>query len=39
VTAGSHFLATSVFGLARVNAAGTLDAGFGVGGTLTRYNG
>ena len=35
VAAGSHFLATSVFGLARVNPNGTLDAGFGNGGTLT----
>ena len=40
VTVGSHFLATSVFGLARVNADGTLDAGFGAGGTLTTsFNG
>lgn len=40
VTAGSHFLATSVFGLARVNADGTLDTGFGAGGTLTTsFNG
>ena len=28
VSAGSHFFATSVFGLARVNPGGTLDAGF-----------
>jgi hypothetical protein len=40
VTAGAHFLATSVFGLARVNANGTLDASFGAGGTLTTsFNG
>jgi uncharacterized delta-60 repeat protein len=40
VTAGSHFLATSVFGLARVNPDGTLDAGFGSAGTLTTsFNG
>jgi len=35
VAVGSHFLSTAVFGLARVNPAGTLDAAFGVGGTLT----
>ena len=40
VTAGSHAESTqatqtSVFGLARVNADGSLDAGFGGGGVLT----
>jgi uncharacterized delta-60 repeat protein len=40
LVAGSHFLATSVFGLARVNSGGTLDAGFGPGGTVTTsFNG
>ncbi len=40
MTAGSHFLATSVFGLARVNPGGSLDVGFGAGGTLTTsFNG
>ncbi len=40
VTGGAHFLATSVFGLGRVNPDGTLDAGFGAGGTLTTaFNG
>jgi len=40
VVGGSHFLATSVFGLARVNADGTLDSAFGSGGTLTTtFNG
>jgi hypothetical protein len=29
VAGGSHFLATAVFGLGRVNADGTLDAAFG----------
>jgi hypothetical protein len=38
--AGSHFLATSVFGLARVKQDGTLDASFGTGGVLTTsFNG
>lgn len=35
MTDGSHFPGTSVFGLARVNPDGTLDASFGTGGTLT----
>ncbi len=35
VVGGAHFLSTSVFGLARVNTDGTLDAGFGTGGVLT----
>lgn len=35
VVAGAHFLGSSVFGVARVNADGSLDAGFGSGGTLT----
>jgi uncharacterized delta-60 repeat protein len=40
VTAGAHAESTqttqtSVFGLARVNADGSLDAGFGTGGVLT----
>jgi uncharacterized delta-60 repeat protein len=35
VAGGSHFLSTSVFGLARVNASGSLDTTFGNGGTLT----
>jgi uncharacterized delta-60 repeat protein len=40
LAAGSHFLGTSVFGLARINPAGTLDASFGAGGTLTTtFNG
>jgi uncharacterized delta-60 repeat protein len=34
VVAGSHFLATSPIGVARVNADGSLDAGFGNGGTV-----
>ena len=37
---GSHFQSTAVFGLARVNADGTLDSTFGTGGTvLTSING
>lgn len=40
VTDGSHFLGTSVFGLARANPDGTLDASFGTAGTLTTsFNG
>jgi uncharacterized delta-60 repeat protein len=40
VTDGWHFLGTSIFGLARVNPDGTLDASFGTGGTLTTsFNG
>jgi uncharacterized delta-60 repeat protein len=40
VTGGSHFLGSSVFGLARVNPDGTLDASFGSGGVLTTtFNG
>ena len=35
VVGGSHFLDTSVFGLARVNTNGSLDTTFGTGGTLT----
>jgi uncharacterized delta-60 repeat protein len=35
VVGGSHFLGTAVFGLARVNADGALDAALGAGGTLT----
>ncbi len=35
VVGGAHFLSTSIFGLARVNPDGTLDAGFGSGGVLT----
>jgi uncharacterized delta-60 repeat protein len=35
VVGGSHFLATSVFGLARVNTNGTLDTTFGNSGTVT----
>ncbi len=35
VVGGSHFLSTAVFGLARVNPGGALDAAFGTGGTLT----
>jgi uncharacterized delta-60 repeat protein len=35
VVGGSHFLATSVFGLARVNTNGSLDATFGNSGTVT----
>ena len=35
VAGGSHFLSTSVFGLARVNASGSLDTTFGNAGTLT----
>jgi uncharacterized delta-60 repeat protein len=37
---GSHFQSTAVFGLARVNADGTLDPAFGTGGTvLTSIHG
>lgn len=32
---GAHFFNTSIFGLARVNADGSLDTSFGSGGTLT----
>jgi len=40
LVAGSHFQGTSVFGLARVNPDGTLDASFGTGGVLTTsFNG
>jgi uncharacterized delta-60 repeat protein len=40
VVGGAHFLSTSLFGLARVNPDGTLDAGFGSGGVLaTTING
>ena len=40
VAGGAHFLSTSLFGLARVNPDGTLDAGFGSGGVLTTtFNG
>ena len=40
LAAGSHFLGTSVFGPARINPDGTLDASFGAGGTLTTtFNG
>src|SRR5690349_8853397 len=40
VVGGGHFLSTSLFGLARVNPDGTLDAGFGSGGVLTTtFNG
>jgi uncharacterized delta-60 repeat protein len=35
VVGGAHFLSTSLFGLARVNPDGTLDARFGNGGVLT----
>jgi uncharacterized delta-60 repeat protein len=35
VVGGSHFLATSIFGLARVNTNGSLDATFGSSGTVT----
>jgi uncharacterized delta-60 repeat protein len=35
LVAGGHFFNTSVFGLARVNSSGGLDASFGNGGTLT----
>lgn len=35
VAGGSHFLSTAVFGLARVNASGSLDTTFGNAGTLT----
>jgi uncharacterized delta-60 repeat protein len=35
VVGGSHFLGMAVFGLARVNPGGALDAAFGTGGTLT----
>jgi uncharacterized delta-60 repeat protein len=35
VVGGSHFAGTSILGLARVNADGALDAGFGNGGKLT----
>ncbi len=35
VVGGAHFLSTSLFGVARVNPDGTLDAGFGSGGVLT----
>ena len=34
-TESSQFSSTSVFGLARVNADGTLDPAFGAGGVLT----
>jgi len=40
VAGGAHFFSTSLFGLARVNPDGTLDAGFGSGGVLTTtFNG
>jgi uncharacterized delta-60 repeat protein len=40
VAGGAHFLATSVFGLAKVNPDATLDSAFGSGGTLTTtFNG
>jgi uncharacterized delta-60 repeat protein len=40
VVGGSHFLSTAVFGLARLNPNGSLDTGFGAGGTLTTtFNG
>ena len=40
VVGGSHFLGSSLFGLARVNPDGTLDASFGSGGVLTTtFNG
>ncbi len=35
VVAGAHFLSTSPIGVARVNTNGSLDAGFGSGGTVT----
>jgi uncharacterized delta-60 repeat protein len=35
VVGGSHFLATSIFGLARVNTNGSLDTTFGNSGTVT----
>jgi uncharacterized delta-60 repeat protein len=35
VVVGSHFLSTSVFGVARLNANGTLDSTFANGGVLT----
>jgi uncharacterized delta-60 repeat protein len=35
VVGGGNFLSTSVFGLARLNADGSLDPGFGSGGVLT----
>jgi uncharacterized delta-60 repeat protein len=35
VAGGSHFFSTAVFGLARVNASGSLDTTFGNGDTLT----
>jgi uncharacterized delta-60 repeat protein len=35
VVGGAHFFGTSLFGVARVNPDGTLDAGFGSGGVLT----
>lgn len=35
VVGGSHYLATSVFGLARVNTNGSLDTTFGNSGTVT----
>lgn len=35
VVAGSHWLGTAVFGLARLTAGGSLDTTFGSGGTLT----
>jgi uncharacterized delta-60 repeat protein len=35
VVGGAHFLSTSLFGVARVNPDGTLDASFGSGGVLT----
>ena len=40
VAGGAHFFSTSLFGLARVNPDGTLDAGFGSAGVLTTtFNG
>jgi hypothetical protein len=40
VADGAHFFGTSLFGLARVNPDGTLDADFGGGGVLTTtFNG
>src|SRR6478735_471829 len=35
VVGGAHFFGTSLFGVARVNSDGTLDASFGSGGVLT----
>jgi uncharacterized delta-60 repeat protein len=35
IVGGAHFLSTSVFGLARVNADGSLDTTFGSGGAVT----